>query len=56
MKTAHEFVMLALRIFVIGQLIQMARGGCEAKKAETPAAIPAAVKLLSEIRDLLAKK
>jgi large conductance mechanosensitive channel len=52
-----DFVLMAACIFLMVKLIQMAREKFETQKAETPApAPPADVVLLTEIRDLLAKK
>lgn len=57
LQTTLDFVILAMCIFIMIKLIQMARERFETKKAAAPApAIPEDVKLLTEIRDLLAKK
>ena len=57
LQTTLDFVILALCIFIMVKLIQVARARFETKKAEAPApAVPEDVKLLSEIRDLLAKR
>lgn len=52
-----DFIIMAACVFLMVKMIQMARERFETKKAETPApATPEDVKLLREIRDLLAKK
>ena len=57
LQTTLDFVILALCIFIMVKLIQVARERFEAKKADAPApATPEDVKILREIRDLLAKK
>ena len=57
LQTTLDFVILAMCIFMMVKLIQMARERFEAKKGDAPApAIPEDVKLLTEIRDLLAKR
>ena len=57
LQTTLDFVILAFCIFMMIKLIQVARAKFETKKADSPpAAPPADVVLLTEIRDLLAKK
>ena len=57
LQTMLDFLILAFCVFIMVKLIQMARERFDTKKAETPApATPEDVKLLREIRDLLAKK
>jgi large conductance mechanosensitive channel len=57
LQTTLDFVILAFCIFMMVKLIQVARAKFETKKAEAPpTALPADVVLLTEIRDLLAKK
>lgn len=57
LQTTLDFVILALCIFMMVKLIQVARERFETKKADAPPPAPAAdVVLLTEIRDLLAKK
>ena len=57
MQTLLDFVILAFCVFMMVKLIQLARQRFEATKGETPApATPEDVKLLREIRDLLAHK
>ncbi len=57
LQTTLDFLILALCIFLMVKLIQVAREKFEAKKADAPpSAPPADVALLTEIRDLLAKK
>ena len=52
-----DFLILAFCVFMMVKLLQMARERFDTKKAEAPApATPEDVKLLREIRDLLAKK
>ena len=52
-----DFIIMAMCIFMMVKMIQMARERFEANKAEAPApALPEDVKLLREIRDLLAEK
>jgi large conductance mechanosensitive channel len=57
LQTMLDFLILAICVFIMVKFIQMARERFETKKAEAPApAIPEDVKVLREIRDLLAKK
>ncbi len=57
LQTTLDFTILALCIFIMVKLIQVAREKFEAKKADAPPPPPPAdVALLTEIRDLLAKK
>lgn len=57
LQTTLDFVILAFCIFMMVKLIQVARERFETKKAEgPPPAPPADVVLLTEIRDLLAKR
>ncbi len=57
LQTTLDFLILALCIFMMVKLIQVARERFETKKADaTPPAPAADVVLLTEIRDLLAKK
>lgn len=56
LQTTLDFLILAFCIFMMVKLIQIARDRFEAKKAEAAPAIPPDVKLLTEIRDLLAKR
>ena len=57
LQTVLDFAILAFCVFIMVKLIQMARERFDTKKAENPApATPEDVKLLREIRDLLAKK
>jgi large conductance mechanosensitive channel len=57
LQTTLDFLILAMCIFVMVKLIQVARERFETKKAAAPPPPPAAdVVLLTEIRDLLAKK
>jgi len=57
LQTVLDFVILAFCVFMMVKLIQLARQKFETAKAETPTpATPEDVKLLREIRDLLAKK
>ena len=57
LQTVLDFAILAFCVFIMVKLIQMARERFDTKKAEAPApATPEDVKLLREIRDLLAKK
>ena len=56
-QTVLDFVILAICVFIMVKLIQLARERFEAKKEDAPPpAIPEDVKVLREIRDLLAKK
>ena len=57
LQTTLDFLILALCVFLIVKLIQVARENFETKKPDAPPpAPPADVVLLTEIRDLLAKK
>jgi large conductance mechanosensitive channel len=57
LQTTLDFLILALCIFIMVKLIQVARERFESKKAAAPPpAVPEDVKLLTEIRDLLAKR
>ena len=57
LQTTLDFVILAFCIFMMVKMIQVAREWFETKKADAPPpAPPEDVKLLTEIRDLLAKK
>jgi large conductance mechanosensitive channel len=57
LQTILDFLILAICVFVMVKLIQLARERFEAKKSEAPpAAIPEDIKVLREIRDLLARK
>jgi len=51
-----DFLMMAVCVFIMVKAIQMARERLEAKKEVAAPAIPEDVKLLTEIRDLMAKK
>jgi large conductance mechanosensitive channel len=57
LQTVLDFVILAICVFAMVKLIQVARERFDTKKADAPPpAPPADVVLLTEIRDLLAKK
>ena len=57
LQTSLDFIILALCIFMMVKVIQVARERFEAKKVDgPPPAPPADVALLTEIRDLLAKR
>ncbi len=57
LQTTLDFLILAFCIFMMVKLIQMARDRLEGKQVDAPPpAPPADVKLLTEIRDLLAKR
>jgi len=47
---------MAICVFAMVKMVQMARERLEAKKDAPPPAVPEDVKVLREIRDLLAKK
>ena len=51
-----DFVIMAICVFAMVKMVQMARERLEAKKDAPPPAVPEDVKVLREIRDLLAKK
>ena len=56
-QTTLDFLILAICVFAMIKMIQLARERFETKKADAPTpAIPDDVKLLTEIRDLLAKR
>lgn len=51
-----DFTIVAFCLFMIIKIINTARARFEQKKIEQPAEAPADIKLLTEIRDLLAKQ
>lgn len=51
-----DFTIIAFCLFMIIKLINVARKRFEEQKIEKPAEAPADIKLLTEIRDLLAKQ
>ena len=51
-----DFLIVAFCLFLIIKAVNMAKKRFEEKKIEKPAEAPADIKLLTEIRDLLAKR
>jgi len=51
-----DFIIVALCLFIVIKIMNEARKRFEEKKLEKPAEAPADIKLLTEIRDLLAKR
>jgi len=51
-----DFVIVAFCLFMIIKAVNIAKKRFEEKKLEQPAEAPADIKLLTEIRDLLAKR
>jgi large conductance mechanosensitive channel len=51
-----DFLMMAVCVFIMVKAIQMARERLETKKEEVTPTVPEDVKVLREIRDLLAKR
>ncbi len=51
-----QFTIVALCLFMVIKIMNEARKRFEEKKLEKPAEAPADIKLLTEIRDLLAKR
>lgn len=51
-----DFLIVAFCLFMIIKVVNIAKKRFEEKKLETPAEAPADIKLLTEIRDLLAKQ
>lgn len=51
-----DFAIVAFCLFIVIKLVNEAKKRFEEKKLETPAEAPADIKLLTEIRDLLAKR
>lgn len=57
LQTVLDFTILAFCVFMMVKLIQMARQRFEAKKVDAPPpSVPEDVKVLKEIRDLLANR
>lgn len=55
-QSTIDFAIVALCLFLVIKLMNEARKRFEEKKLEKPAEAPADIKLLTEIRDLLAKR
>jgi large conductance mechanosensitive channel len=53
--TVFDFLIIAFCLFMVIKIINTARKRFEEQKIEKPAEAPADIKLLTEIRDLLAK-
>jgi large conductance mechanosensitive channel len=55
-NTLIQFTIVAFCLFLVIKLMNTAKKRFEEKKLESPAEAPADIKLLTEIRDLLAKR
>jgi large conductance mechanosensitive channel len=55
-QTMIDFAIVAFCLFIVIKLVNEAKKRFEEKKLEKPAEAPADIKLLTEIRDLLAKR
>lgn len=55
-QASVDFIIVALCLFIVIKIMNEARKRFEQQKIEKPAEAPADIKLLTEIRDLLAKQ